>query len=91
MTQPNISLPGPLPCIICGKQLEDCGGGSVNQPYAGTTFVAHGQYGSTVWDPMNDDLCLEINICDSCLRERKVRVAMVTSHVQRSTVYEPWQ
>lgn len=56
-----------LPCIVCRTKLE-----SVvpefdnNQPYKGTTFMSHGQYGSTVWDPM-DGSFIQINICDECL------------------------
>lgn len=61
----------PAPCVICGKQLEDAGmhesGESRNQPYAGTAFVSHGHYGSTIFDPFNASM-LEINFCDDCLR-----------------------
>jgi len=38
-----------------------------NQPYAGTTFISYGHYGSTVFDPMNGTTFLELNICDECL------------------------
>jgi len=52
-----------LPCIVCGRKLNpvfNC------QPSIGTTFISHGQYGSTVFDPMTGDY-LEVNICDPCV------------------------
>lgn len=62
----------PAPCVICGKQLENVdmheNGENRNQPYAGTSFVSHGHYGSTIFDPFNASM-LEINFCDACLRE----------------------
>lgn len=67
----------PLPCIVCGvvpeRVFRDVGPlpwlseEAPAQPYGATTFVSHGQYGSTVWDPMCSKQMLEINICDSCL------------------------
>lgn len=60
-----------LPCFRCGKDLDPANGDMPhNQPYAGTIFRAHGQYGSTVFDPNVWDApkeFLEINICDGCL------------------------
>lgn len=61
-----------LPCFGCGQALspalEEL---DHNQPYGATIFRAHGQYGSTVFDPMNwgsgVEKFLEINICDTCL------------------------
>jgi hypothetical protein len=56
-----------LPCIVCGCQLDDALQGiEDNQPYAGTSFVTGGHYGSTAFDPM-DGSRLEINVCDPCL------------------------
>lgn len=63
-----------LPCIRCGKQLQpafrahddDPDWLKANQPYAGTTFRSHGQYGSTVFDEMGRTY-LELNICDACM------------------------
>lgn len=86
----------PLPCIICGKQLEpvmrdnDC-----NQPYGGTSFTSHGHYGSTVFDPMNvgGHLTLEINICDEdmvALAEQKY-IYFVERHDNPATFeYKHW-
>jgi hypothetical protein len=68
-----------LPCIICGRELKSAFPRENestpewlkhNQPHAGTIFITHGQYGSTVFDPMSDVRSLEINICDSCLLDK---------------------
>ena len=75
-----------LPCIICGKELKPALSGlkdssrAANQPNEGTTFHSHGQYGSTVWDPMSPGglETLEINICDPCLLANKERVLHVS-------------
>lgn len=61
-----------LPCIVCGKALDnatlmpDGSGLNYNQPSEGLAFRSHGAYGSTAFDPM-DGHYLEINICDVCL------------------------
>lgn len=62
-----------LPCIACGRQLENVEADAENQPYNGTAFVSHGHYGSTIFDPM-DGHFLEINICDACLALHRDRV-----------------
>lgn len=54
------------PCIVCGKKLEDIGSGSPNHARHANQFSTRGQYGSTVFDPM-DDSFLAVNICDPCL------------------------
>lgn len=55
-----------LPCIVCGKELETVGSGSPNHADNANEFHTHGQYGSTVFDPM-DGSYLAVNICDKCL------------------------
>lgn len=55
-----------LPCIVCGKQLQNEFETATNQPRDGCAFQSHGHYGSTVWDPM-DGRFLEFNVCDECL------------------------
>ncbi len=58
-----------LPCLVCGKPLEDASGGfPVNQPYGGLGLVTYGAYGSTVFDPMNGTY-LSFSVCDECLVE----------------------
>ena len=59
-----------LSCLICDKELEQCGpDDDIIQPWAGTCFETRGHYGSTIFDPM-DGTKLEIIICDGCLREK---------------------
>jgi hypothetical protein len=58
----------PVPCIVCGKQLRDIGSGDQNHANDANSFRAHGQYGSTIFDPL-DGSYLEVNICDSCITE----------------------
>lgn len=60
-----------LSCIVCDCSLDSCMQmeEGANQPYKGTVFTSHGQYGSTIFDPM-DGSYLEINICDACLAEK---------------------
>lgn len=53
------------PCVICGKEFESAGD---SMPYKGTMFYSDGNYGSTVYDPM-DGSYIRINLCDPCLIE----------------------
>jgi len=85
----------PLPCISCGKELEAVDSISkTNQPYEGTVFHGFGQYGSTVFDPMNGRDYLELNVCDGCLvskaREGKVLLGQKVQRVVESTPLTPW-
>jgi hypothetical protein len=62
------------------------------QPYAGTLFVAHGHYGSTIWDPPTTSTrFLEVILCDECLRVHADRVQEVIP-TPRETIYNriPW-
>ena len=57
-----------LSCIICGYQPDTAYNGcEVNQPYKATSFISRGHYGSTFFDPMDINICIEINVCDECL------------------------
>lgn len=56
-----------VPCIVCEKPLGhvfDMDDG--NQPGDGICAQAYGQYGCTVFDPL-DGSYLEFNVCDECL------------------------
>lgn len=63
-----------LPCISCGKVLENTWDGSINQPAEGTEFQSFGHYGSTFWDAFHGEQIV-INICDECLRTHTERIA----------------
>lgn len=57
-----------FPCIHCGKELDGYGpeGSVTAQPSKGVMCTTYGNYGSTVFDPM-DKHFLAFNICDTCL------------------------
>jgi hypothetical protein len=93
----------PLACIVCDRLLEHAmspgtlPNGTVleettNQPYGGTVFYSHGQYGSTVFDETTGAF-LEITVCDKCLvkagKEGKVLHGVTISRPE--TAYEPWR
>jgi hypothetical protein len=63
----------PPPCVLCGKPLKSAiAGPDGNLPLDATIFISHGNYGSTVFDPM-DGSALIVNICDGCLSTAQVQ------------------
>jgi hypothetical protein len=74
-TVPNAGM---LTCIVCDRQFERAANDPLFDavPYGGTLFYSSGHYGSTVFDPF-DGTKLEIIVCDKCLVERQLRVALV--------------
>lgn len=79
-------------CFKCDKTLEGVFNDDTKQPYAGTSFTSYGQYGSTVFDPM-DDSSLTIYVCDPCLIKNSSRVTF-TEHEKvlvetKSQTWEP--
>lgn len=81
-----------LDCAICGSEVEWNGcPGMINNPCA-TVFNAFGNYGSTMFDPM-DSSYLEINICDECLEtlKQKRRVLHGNSTKKIEKKVEIWQ
>ena len=92
-----------LPCIVCMEPLKNIfpakspatgeDWDQINQPDSGITFATYGQYGTTVFDPM-DGSFLEINICDDCVKEREAQGGFILHGVprrtRRETRYQPW-
>lgn len=83
-----------LPCIACGAVLESAIYGtltdrSVNQPYNGTVFIAHGQYGSTFFDEMSGYF-VEITVCDDCLRKNTDNILVGYTRRTSDTTYMGW-
>jgi hypothetical protein len=76
----------PVPCIVCGKVLEEAMSDTDNQPYKATTFVTYGHYGSTFFDPM-DGSSIEINVCDDCLEKAKLDKKIVHYFEKKVTYY----
>ena len=91
----GISIMKPMSCIACRKELKsvwpegDEYTASFNQPYAATTFISYGHYGSTLFDPM-DGTYIELNICDECLEKAAVDGLVLTGGVSRGS-YPPMQ
>jgi hypothetical protein len=80
---------------VCGVQPKPVwdDGHWPHQPFEATMFEAGmGHYGSTVWDKVSGDQSLMINVCDSCLLERRDRAAVVNKvRVPTEFQFEPWQ
>lgn len=81
-----------LPCVVCGRELENIFEDVENQPSGGTSFSSSGHYGSTAFDSMTARVQLELNFCDPCLtslRERG-RIAIVAETTKRTFEYKIW-
>lgn len=72
-------------CIICAKLLQIDGANApvtktkdgrdcMNMTMDGVDCVAHGNYGSTVFDPMDREPNLGFVICDECFRSVRDRM-----------------
>ena len=72
-----MKTPNCLPCFKCGRSLFAVGDEKINQPYDAVAFSSPGNYGSTVWDEMDNAIKLEIAICDNCLVEHENRTRRV--------------
>lgn len=81
----------PLPCAICKKELEAITPGN-NHADDANAFRAHGQYGSTKFDPV-DGSWLEVNICDECFVElgRAGLVFIGSPPARYPRRLKPWQ
>ena len=78
-----------LPCIVCNKRLRNCDPEWLhNQPVDGTTCRTYGNYGSTVFDPL-DHSFLTFSVCDECLRE-KGRAGKVSWNREHNNVTTTW-
>lgn len=77
-----------VPCIVCGKDLALMDSGSPNHAGNANEFCTHGQYGSTVFDPVNGDR-LAVNICDKCLMDAQ-KLGRVLFGRSGSKSLEPW-
>jgi hypothetical protein len=89
-----IVYPDTIPCICCGRSLQDWSAGN-NQPIYGLEFAAAGHYPSSIWDNGSGELI--VNICDPCLLGG-ARVGRVLRRTHREPrrrgerpVFEPWR
>lgn len=87
------------PCFCCGKSMEPSCPHEASErdpfpqlgpPLDGADFQAVGNYGSSLFDPMNDEK-LHIVICDDCLRKHKSRVLWCRERFERRAyTCAPW-
>lgn len=70
-----------FPCIVCGRHLERVFE-EEGQPSNGVTCSTRGNYGSTVFDPM-DGTGLAFNICDPCVVEKSEEGYFHATRTQR--------
>lgn len=83
----------PLRCIACDFQPDPAftDREGTYQPSGATAFSSSGHYGSTVWDPMSGGVRLLINVCDTCLVERRDRTVVEYEIHRKSDVeYRTW-
>lgn len=77
-----------IPCIICRKVLEEAMPGySNNQPNDGLMCRTGGNYGSTVFDPV-DGTNLYFLICDECMEKAGEDGVVMTGRFQRPVTIE---
>ena len=77
-------------CFRCDEIIESIFE-DIQQPYAGTSFYSHGQYGSTVFDNPNDGSYLEIYICDACLIKHQRKVNEWIPSQQTPPTKQQWE
>lgn len=79
-------------CFCCNKEFRPAtpeAPDEINHPQDGTVFIAWGNYGSTVHDPVESSF-LEINVCDECLVERADKVLIASLERGKETQYSNW-
>jgi hypothetical protein len=90
----------PLPCIVCGKELASVFDKTPTktewdwrQASGAAEFTSGGHYGSA-FDPGSGRISIAINVCDGCLRERRLRVVYFTEKPKQPdyeyTEFMPW-
>lgn len=72
-------------CFKCGGELELVHKDTPDQCHGGVTFETHGNYGSTVFDPVDATMSLVIVICDDCLVAGRTEVAQLVEKRQLPT------
>lgn len=81
-------------CIACLKELTPAMLGDDPEgpgPFSeATIFTSSGNYGSTVFDPMDSSMFLEVNICDECLLRNAHAVKTVRKATSTKYDYSPW-
>lgn len=80
-------------CISCDKTLEKDPHGSdftgqdvIPSIYGAVIFRGTGNYGSTVYDPMDGGHFLEVYLCDECILKKAEKIFHITSERKREEV-----
>jgi len=82
-------------CVICGKELNSAFWDDTDDqapPSGATVFISHGNYGSTVWDPMTPEY-LQVTLCDKCLSQAAASGRVLHCEPQPVTtpvIYSTW-
>lgn len=86
-----------IKCFCCGKKMDvywdegEKGRESVPSQLSGLWFIATGNYGSTIYDPLSDlDQHLRIAICDECVVNKKNEVTHITIHKKITSTADPF-
>ena len=98
---PNpIQVPYDRFCFCCKKRMEpilqpDYGDTKnavqLTPPIDGTFWDCYGNYGSRIWDPVNERRRLNIIICDNCLVENSKYVINVDSYSKNISQVSEWR
>lgn len=74
-------------CIRCDKKLSGDGGDDFDMPPSdGLFFTAYGNYGSTVFDPIQGGERLECYLCDDCVKANSDKVFHVRYFSRREQI-----
>ena len=90
-----------IKCFCCGKELEiDWYESYRDEPdilvpvYDGLWFESAGNYGSTIYDPIDNDSRrkdrIRIVICDECVTKKKDEVTRIVSYEKWKATAEPF-
>lgn len=77
-----------LPCIKCGKPLENVSADEdENQPSGGTEFTSYGHYGSTIHDELFEEVRMQlvVNVCDTCIL-RALDAGVIQSRAEDNSI-----
>jgi len=57
-------------CFCCNKKLKGLYTNIEDPPYDAVSFSSDGKYGSSIFDPYEENARIEIYICDECLKKK---------------------
>jgi hypothetical protein len=74
-------------CVVCGKELKPAFEDDIDNespPSAATVFTSHGNFGSTLWDPVGSSRYLQVTLCDKCLSQAAAAGRVLLCEPQRA-------